>query len=58
VKDNPKTQLLISFFSLEMAGVDSGTRNPVEKTRRGVEATEVVEEAAMEKASMGKIRRG
>ncbi len=36
--------------------MESGTRNPVEKTRRGVEAMEVVEEATMEKASMGKIR--
>jgi hypothetical protein len=43
-------------FFFEMAGVESGTRNPVENTRRGVEAMEVAEEAAIEKASMGKIR--
>ncbi len=36
--------------------MESGTRSPVENTRRGVEAMEVAEEAAIEKASMGKIR--
>ncbi len=36
--------------------MEPGTRNLVEKTRRGVEAMEVVEEATMEKASMGRIR--
>jgi hypothetical protein len=39
-----------------MAGADPGVRNPVEKTRRGVEAMEVAEEEATEKASMGRIR--
>ncbi len=33
--------------------MESGTRNPVENTRRGVEAMEVAEEAAIEKVTSG-----